>query len=129
MAGDGSPLGGRTALVTGASRGIGRAVASALAGAGARLMLIARDTRQLTAAAREIDAALLPCDVRDRAALDRVIVSIAERTGGAPDILVNNAGLFELALVEETDPTAFEAALEVNLVAPFRLIRAFAPVM
>ena len=129
MAGDRSPLSGRTALVTGASRGIGLAVARTLARAGARLALLARDARQLESAARGLDAHVFSCDVGDDAALESAIVAIAEQTGGAPDIIVNNAGLFELARVEDTTPGAFDAALNVNLVAPFRLIRAFLPAM
>jgi NADP-dependent 3-hydroxy acid dehydrogenase YdfG len=129
MAADGSPLAGRAALVTGASRGIGRAVARALAGAGARVIMMARDTGGLEAAGRETGGHLVSCDVGDTAALERAIGEIANRTGGAPDIVVNNAGLFELAPIEKTTPAAFEAALAVNLVAPFRVIRAFLPVM
>jgi NADP-dependent 3-hydroxy acid dehydrogenase YdfG len=129
MGGDGSPLGGRTALVTGASRGIGRAVARALADAGARLILLGRDARRLEEAARALDAQVLSCDLADQGALDRVVASVASDTDGAPDILVNNAGLFELARVDATAPAAFEAALDVNLIAPFRLIRAFLPTM
>lgn len=129
MAGDGAPLAGRSAVVTGASRGIGLAVARAFSGAGARLILLARGARQLEIAARDLDAHLLSCDVGDHAALERAIAAIAKATGGAPDILVNNAGLFELARVDDTTPSAFEAALDVNLVAPFRIIRAFVPAM
>ena len=129
MAGDGPPLGGRTAVVTGASRGIGLAVARLLGAAGARLVLIARDIRPLESFARTHHAHVLSCDVGDSEVLENTIATIRERTGGAPDILVNNAGLFELARVEDATASAFEAALDVNLVAPFRLIRAFLPAM
>jgi NADP-dependent 3-hydroxy acid dehydrogenase YdfG len=129
MGSDGSPLGARTALVTGASRGIGLAVARALADAGARLILVARNAHRLEEAARGLDAQLLSGDVADPSSLDRVVTMAARHAGGAPDILVNNAGLFELVRLETTAPAAFEAALEVNLVAPFRLIRAFLPAM
>jgi len=123
------PLAGRTALVTGASRGIGLATARALAAAGAGLTIVARDARALDNLAREIAARAVPCDVADGAALEHALADIAEHTGGAPDILVNNAGLFALARVEATTPEAFDAALDVNLVAPFRIMRAFLPVM
>jgi NADP-dependent 3-hydroxy acid dehydrogenase YdfG len=91
--------------------------------------MMARDTGGLEAAGRETGGHLVSCDVGDTAALERAIGEIANRTGGAPDIVVNNAGLFELAPIEKTTPAAFEAALAVNLVAPFRVIRAFLPVM
>jgi NADP-dependent 3-hydroxy acid dehydrogenase YdfG len=129
MAGDGAPLGGRTAVVTGASRGIGLAVARALAGAGASLTLMARDAQRLHAAARGLAARVIACDIGNTDELERGIAEVAGRTGGAPDILVNNAGLFELARIEDTTPRAFEVALEVNLLAPFRFIRAFLPAM
>jgi NADP-dependent 3-hydroxy acid dehydrogenase YdfG len=125
MAGDGAPLGGRTALVTGASRGIGRAVATALAAAGAKLILLARDERRLAPFAAAVDARAIRCDVGDAADIERAITSFTE----PPDILVNNAGLFELARVEETTPERFDEALAVNLVAPFLLIRAVLPAM
>ena len=129
MGGDGGSLTGRTALVTGASRGIGLAVARALAGAGARVTMVARDVKQLEVAARGLDGCVVSCDVGDARSVERAIADVAARTGGAPDILVNNAGLFELARVEDTTVEAFEAALDVNLVGPFRLIRAFLPAM
>jgi NAD(P)-dependent dehydrogenase (short-subunit alcohol dehydrogenase family) len=125
MAGDGAPLGGRVAIVTGASRGIGRAVAVALADAGATLTLLARDERRLAPVAAELGARAITCDVSNAADIERVLATVRE----PPDILVNNAGLFELARVEETPPEAFEAALAVNLVAPFLLTRAFLPAM
>ena len=120
-------LAGRRAVVTGASRGIGLAIATTLAEAGARLTLIARDKRTLEILSSKLDARALACDVASAADVDRTIAAI-ERDGG-PDILVNNAGLFRPASVDATTPEALTAALEVNLVAPFRLIRAFLPGM
>jgi|SRR5690348_10076399 len=125
MAGEGAPLGGRTALVTGASRGIGLAVAAALAAAGARLTLLARDERRLERVAAELNGRAIACDVANAADVERVLATVAE----APDILVNNAGLFELARVEDTKAGAFESALAVNLVAPFLLLRGLLPAM
>lgn len=125
MDGEGALLGGRTALVTGASRGIGRAIAAALAGAGARVTLLARDERRLEPVAAELHARAIACDVANAAEVERVLATIAE----TPDILVNNAGLFELARVEDTTASAFENALAVNLVAPFLLVRSFLPAM
>ena len=121
------PLAGRRAVVTGASRGIGLAIASALHEAGASLTLIARDKRTLASLASKLDARTLPCDVGDAAAVERTMAAI-ERDA-PPDILVNNAGLFRPAPVDATTPEALSAALEVNLVAPFRFVRALLPAM
>lgn len=120
-------LHGRTALVTGASRGIGLAVARVLAAEGARVAMLARGAGELQARAAELPGSALgvPCDVADAAAMERAVVRVREAFGGAPDVIVNNAGLFELARVEDTSPEAFERALDVNLAAPFRVIRAF----
>jgi len=122
------PLAGRHAIVTGASRGIGLAIATSLGGAGASLTLIARDKRTLEKLASKLDARALSCDVGDAAAVERSI-ALLERDAAAPDILVNNAGLFQPAPVDATTTEALSAALEVNLVAPFRFVRAFLPSM
>jgi NADP-dependent 3-hydroxy acid dehydrogenase YdfG len=122
--------GRRSAVVTGATRGIGRAVARSLA-AGHRVIMLARNADDLQAVAHEIgdDAHPLPCDLGDSAATEAAIERIRELTSGAPDLLVNNAGLFKLSPVESTSPDDFAASLDVNLSAPFRLIRAFLPEM
>jgi NADP-dependent 3-hydroxy acid dehydrogenase YdfG len=128
-------LAGRTALVTGASRGIGAAAARALAGAGARVALLARSADALGAVADEIAAAgapaplVVPCDVRDAAAVARAAAAVGAAFGGPPDVVVNNAGVFPVAPAHETDPDAFAAAVDANLVAPFRVVRAFLPAM
>lgn len=123
------PLAGRTAVITGASRGIGRAVAERLAADGATVVLIARGAEALEAAAAACGprAVALPGDVRTVAGAAAIVAAVGERLGGAPDVLVNNAGLFSLAAVHETDPERFAETVEVNLVAPFRLLRAFLP--
>jgi len=120
-------LAGRTAVVSGASRGIGLAVSRALAEAGASVMMLARGAQELEVRAREIGATPLACDVADVTATERVADDIREHFGGAPDILVNSAGLFRLAPVDETSASDFTAALQTNLVAPFLLARAFVP--
>lgn len=125
------PLQGRTALVTGASRGIGAAVARRLAAAGARVALLARSTDALRALAEEIGggAVSLSCDVRDTAALTRTLDQLPNLIGGAPEIIVNNAGAFFITLVDDTPVDAFSAMLAVNLTAPFAIVRAFLPAM
>jgi short-subunit dehydrogenase len=118
-------LAGRSALITGASRGIGRAVATTLAAAGARLTLLARDATQLETLAAELDAKAIRCDVGKGSDVERLLAEL----GGSPDIVVNNAGFFQPLPVEAMTEDAFELALAVNLVAPFRLVRALLPSM
>ena len=116
---------GRTALVTGATRGIGRAIATALAAAGVRLTLVARDERALERLADELNAVALACDVGSSIDCERTLLAM----GAAPEILVNNAGHFVPASVEETSASEFEAALAVNLAGPFRIVSALLPAM
>jgi len=71
----------------------------------------------------------MPCDLADAAATNVAVDRIRGMTDGAPDVLVNNAGLFKLSPVESTSPEEFSSSLEVNLAAPFRLIRTFLPEM
>jgi NADP-dependent 3-hydroxy acid dehydrogenase YdfG len=82
-------------------------------------------------AARSLGDAALPivCDVSDPGAIDTMSDLVRRELGDAPDLVVNNAGLFRLAAVHLTDPADFAAALDVNLVAPFRLLHAFLPAM
>lgn len=122
-----SPLAGRSAVVTGASRGIGYAVAAALTAAGVRTWLLARNPERLHAAARALGshAFTLPCDVADPEAVARAASDIGETLGAAPDILVNNAGLFPLVSIEGTTPEVFSATMQVNVTAPFLFTRAF----
>jgi NADP-dependent 3-hydroxy acid dehydrogenase YdfG len=118
-------LAGRSALVTGASRGIGRAVAATLAAAGAHLTLLARDATQLDTLAADLHAKAIRCDVGKGSDVERALAEIGE----SPDIVVNNAGFFQPLPIEATTEDAFELALAVNLMAPFRLVRALLPSM
>jgi len=87
-------LSGMTALVTGASGGIGSAIAKVLAGQGARVALSGTREDALKAVAAEIggDVVILPCNLGDAAAVDALVPSAVEALGGKLDILVNNAG-------------------------------------
>ncbi|HEX7117629.1 MAG TPA: SDR family oxidoreductase [Longimicrobiales bacterium] len=127
---DGGVLAGRTTLVTGASRGIGRAVAARFREAGAWVAMVARGEAALRAAAEEVDGHAVPADVSDAGSVHRLAAYLDEVLGGeAPDIVVNAAGAFELAPLAETDPESFDRHLAVNLRAPFLVIRAFLPAM
>ena len=122
MSGGGAPLAGKVALVTGASRGIGLAVANALHGAGAHVVRLARSLSD-GGAERRTD---LRCDVGDPAAVERAIARVVVDPG-APDVVVNNAGIFFIKPVAETSPEEFVRALTVNLTAPFLIARALVP--
>lgn len=117
-------LGGRLALVTGASRGIGAATARALARAGARVARVARRLPD-TSDGPWID---LPCDLTDAAEVARLAerVLVAE---GPPAVVVNSAGGFLLRPLENTTPAEFDRQLAVNLRGSFLLARAFLPPM
>jgi NAD(P)-dependent dehydrogenase (short-subunit alcohol dehydrogenase family) len=128
------PLAGRVALVTGASRGIGRATALAYAGAGAHVIALARTQgalEDLDDAIRQAgsSATLVPADLQDFAALDRLAAAIRERWGKL-DILLGNAGLLgELAPLPHLDQPVWDAVMAVNVTANWRLIRALDPLL
>ncbi len=120
-------LAGRTALVTGASRGIGAATARALAGRGARVVAVARTATALEALAAELGhgALALPADLTRADECARVVQATRLALRGEPDILVHAAGSFPLAVVEATEDRAIDTALQLNVAAPLRLTRAF----
>jgi NAD(P)-dependent dehydrogenase (short-subunit alcohol dehydrogenase family) len=127
------PLTGRTALVTGASRGIGRAIALRLAQLGARLLLVARDAAALTAVQQEIaarsgDAEVLACDISSAPALEALGTDI--HAAGGCDILVNCAGIGRIGEpLHEMPPQDFDAVFATNVRAPYLLMRAIVPSM
>jgi 3-hydroxybutyrate dehydrogenase len=114
-------LNGRTAMVTGAAGGIGRACALRLAAAGAKVRAVDRDAEGLAALARE--AAVEPV------VLDLTDLDAAEQAAAGTDILVNNAGLQLVRPIEDFPPEVFSTVLRVMLEAPFRLIRGALPHM
>jgi 3-oxoacyl-[acyl-carrier protein] reductase len=117
-------LGGRVALVTGASRGIGAAVTELLVAEGANVIRVARSL----SGGYQGRVHDLPCDLTDPAQVTRLgELVLAEH--GAPDIVISNAGAFVLAPVADTAPADLELQLAVNIKAPFYLARAFLPAM
>lgn len=126
---DAVTLRGKTVLVTGASRGIGAAVARRFAASGARVALLARNKDALRALTKEIGggSVALACDLRDTATLKRAIDQLPALIGGAPDIIVNNAGAFMIASAQETSVESFAETLAINLTAPFAVVRALLP--
>lgn len=122
-------LRGRTALVTGATRGIGRAVAIAMAEAGASLHLLARSEDDLERLATELEARAWPADVTDDAEVWDALDRLQEEVGGAPSLVVNAAGVFDVAPLAETTVEMFDRNVDVNLRGTFLVIRALLPAM
>ncbi len=118
-------LDGKTALVTGASGGIGAAIARVLHAQGARVALSGTRAEALQALASELgdNAHVCPADLRDPAAPD-ALVAAAEAAAGPLDILVNNAGFTRDMLALRMKDEDWQAVLDVDLTAPFRLCRA-----
>lgn len=121
----------RTALVTGASRGIGAAAVRRFARAGGNVVLVARSGDEIGAIAAEIGerALAVPGDVADYAAVEGAVAAAVERFGGL-DVVVNNAGLIDpVARIAESDPQAWGTVVDVNLKGVYHGIRAALPGM
>jgi NAD(P)-dependent dehydrogenase (short-subunit alcohol dehydrogenase family) len=120
----------RTAIVTGASRGIGAAIARALDRAGARVVLVARDREALGSVAADLHngPVILPVDLADPDAPARLVAEARDRVG-AIDVLVNNAALAARAPTEELDAELVDRLYAVNVRAPLLLIAALVPSM
>lgn len=127
-------LSGKVVIVTGASRGIGAATASALGNAGATVVLTARDGRQAEDVAQSIAhdgglASAVACDVSDFTAMQALATETRSRFGRV-DALVNNAGVIEpIARIADSDPVAWARAIEINLIGAYNAIRAVLPDM
>ena len=124
----------RIALVTGASRGIGRAAALALAAAGAHVILVARTVGALEEVDDEIQkgggsATLVPLDLKDFPALDRLGASIYERWGKLDAFLGNAGVLGTLTPLTHLEPKHFQELLDINITANWRLIRSLDPLL
>ncbi|PKQ03992.1 MAG: oxidoreductase [Alphaproteobacteria bacterium HGW-Alphaproteobacteria-11] len=124
----------RIAVITGASRGIGRAVALGMAAEGAHVILVARTVGGLEEVDDEIrkvggKATLVPLDLTDLAGIDRLGATIFERWGKL-DILIANAGsLGTLSPLSHLDPKDWDKTLAINVTANFRMIRSFEPLL
>ncbi len=120
----------KTAIVTGASRGLGLAFARQLIERGAQVFGLARSTDRLEAARDDLGAAFHPitCDVREDAEVRHAVRSVADKSGRI-DILINNAGLGRYAPVDEMNPNDWDVQMETNLRGVFLCTRAVVPAM
>ncbi len=126
-------LSGRVAVISGASKGLGKAIALALGGAGAKLALVSRDEKQLRAVADEVkalgtEAEIFPADVTDEAQVGRVERDVIARFGTV-HILVNNAGVNIRKPMTEFTLAEWRTVLDTNLTGAFLFTRAFVPHM
>ncbi len=124
---------GASALVTGASRGLGFAIARELSRRGARLVICARDATALDEAAWKLhdegaEVCAVPCDVTEKNAAERLIAEAETRYGGL-DVLVNNAGIIQVGPLASMDEADFRAAMDTMFFAPLRLVLGAAPIM
>jgi 3-oxoacyl-[acyl-carrier protein] reductase len=117
-------LSGKTALVTGSTRGIGRAIAEVLVKAGAKVVVCGREEAKAAAVAQEVGAALgVGLDVGDAASIERAVDQVTKTLGGV-DILVNNAGITKDNLLIRLDDEQWDAVLDANLKGAFRTVKA-----
>jgi NAD(P)-dependent dehydrogenase (short-subunit alcohol dehydrogenase family) len=121
---------GRIALVTGASRGIGREIARNLSASGLRVALVARDRAQLddTAAACAGPTLVIPADLTSPSAVETAFAEV-EAAWGPVEVLVANAGAAHSARLERTSDEDWQRIIDINLTAPFRCVRRAVPAM
>ncbi len=120
-------LTGRVALVTGASQGLGAAMAGVLADAGAHPVLIARNREKLEVQAEDIrkrggQATVAPLDLTEDAAVVETVARLRDDLGRI-DVLVNNAGVIDRAMIAESEPAAFRKVLDLNVTAAYLMAR------
>src|SRR5437868_11070059 len=131
---DDKSLSGRTAVVTGASRGIGAATAEALAEAGAHVIIVARTTAALEEVEERIhdaggSATIAPLDLTDGESIGKLAVAVAERWNKLDVLVLNAAMLGSLTPVQDIDPKEYSRLLSLNLLANQALIAAFDPLL
>ena len=124
-------LSGQTALVTGASGGLGSAIVKALIGQGATVAVSGSNEAKLKDFAGQLGGKAIPlvCNLSDPAAVDELVPQAVETLGGKLDILVNNAGITRDNLLMRMKDEEFEEVIRVNLIAAFRLMRSAAKPM
>lgn len=121
-------LAGKTALITGGGRGIGRALATHLTALGARVVVAGRTVSELEETAHAVGGLALPMDAASRASVQAALVDLAARAGRI-DILVNNAGVAESAPFDRTTDAMWDGMMAVNAGSAFALCRALIPPM
>lgn len=125
----------RIVLVTGASRGLGRAAALAIARAGSHVILLARSETAMVRLDDEIraetgrSASLIPMDLRDNASVDRLAGALLERFGRLDGLFANAGVLGSLGPLKSISPQSFAETLETNLISNWRLVRALHPLL
>ncbi|HVM23412.1 MAG TPA: SDR family NAD(P)-dependent oxidoreductase [Sphingomicrobium sp.] len=131
---DSKPFDGKLALVTGASRGIGAAVAEALATGGAHVILVARSANALEEVEERIHASggsatIAPLDLTEGESIGKLATAVAERWGKLDVLVLNAAMLGSLTPVQDIDPKEYARLLSLNLLANQALIAAFDPLL
>ena len=126
-------LKGKIALVTGAGKGIGKAIAIALANEGVNVALLARTNSQLQNVAAEVEKAgvkaiVVTADIANRAEVEAAVSQVQEKLG-AIDILINNAGIGKFGKFMELSPEEWERIIQVNLMGAYYMTRAALPMM
>jgi NAD(P)-dependent dehydrogenase (short-subunit alcohol dehydrogenase family) len=119
---------GKTALITGAARGIGAETARRLAARGANVALVGLEPEELRRVAQQCgrNAAWFEADVTDWSAVEAAVGGAARRFGGI-DVVMANAGIAPVGMVRSTDPAAFERTIEINLLGVWRTVRTCLP--
>jgi len=121
-------LSGKKCLVTGASRGLGFAIAKALVAANAKVFMTAKGAEALSIEAGALGMPNMPADLADIRDVEHLAAKAVEEFGSI-DILVNSAGIFPVASAIETDLEEFDQCMAINVRAPFQLARNFIPAM